>query len=52
MPARRGWATFLSAHASRPAGKLCAAVFDELARHQAGAEQYDDMTMLVLTAGT
>lgn len=31
-----------------PADELCAATFAELARHQAGAEQYDDMTMLVL----
>jgi sigma-B regulation protein RsbU (phosphoserine phosphatase) len=45
---RDALAALLSAHAARPAGDLCTAVFDELARYQAGAEQYDDMTMLVL----
>ena len=45
---RASLAAFLSARAAWLAGDLCAGVFDELARYQAGAEQYDDMTMLVL----
>jgi serine phosphatase RsbU (regulator of sigma subunit) len=45
---RHTLATFLASQAALPAGDLCAATFDELARHQADAEQYDDMTMLVL----
>lgn len=49
---RAALAALLSAHAGQPAGDLCAAVFDELARYQGGAEQYDDMTMLVLAVDT
>ena len=45
---RPALATFLASQAAQPASDLCAATFDELARHQADAEQYDDMTMLVL----
>lgn len=45
---RDALAALLNARASWPAGELCAAVFDDLARFQASAEQYDDMTMLVL----
>ncbi len=45
---RPALAALLGGRAALPAGDLCAAVFAELDRHQAGAEQYDDMTMLVL----
>jgi sigma-B regulation protein RsbU (phosphoserine phosphatase) len=45
---RTALAAFLSDRAFLPADDLCAAAFAELARHQAGAEQFDDMTMLVL----
>jgi serine phosphatase RsbU (regulator of sigma subunit) len=38
----------LRSNAHLPAGELCAAVFGELAAFQDVAEQYDDMTMLVV----
>lgn len=45
---RAALTALLSIHAAKPASELCAAAFDELALYQADAEQYDDMTMLVL----
>jgi len=41
-------ASLLQSHASLSAPELCAATFAELADYQGEAEQYDDMTMLVV----
>jgi len=38
----------LQAHAELPPGELCTAVFASLAAYQGSAEQYDDMTMVVV----
>jgi sigma-B regulation protein RsbU (phosphoserine phosphatase) len=38
----------LRSHASLPPADMCAAAFAELAAYQGPAEQYDDMTMLVV----
>lgn len=38
----------LQSHAQLPPDELCAATFAELVAHQGEAEQYDDMTMLVV----
>jgi serine phosphatase RsbU (regulator of sigma subunit) len=38
----------LLSHAHLPPVELCAATFTDLAAHQGAAEQYDDMTMLVV----
>jgi sigma-B regulation protein RsbU (phosphoserine phosphatase) len=38
----------LQSHAALPPPELCAAVFADLAAYQGSAEQYDDMTMLVV----
>jgi len=38
---------FLAAHGDLPPRELCDATFAELAAYQAGAEQYDDMAVLV-----
>lgn len=35
-------------HAHESAGALCSATFADLAAYQGTAEQYDDMTMLVM----
>ncbi len=38
----------LQAHSALPPGALCRTVFDHLAAYQGDAEQFDDMTMLIL----
>jgi sigma-B regulation protein RsbU (phosphoserine phosphatase) len=38
----------LQAHAALPPGELCQATFTDLAAYQGTAEQYDDMTLLVV----
>jgi serine phosphatase RsbU (regulator of sigma subunit) len=38
----------LQSHADLPVEQLCTAVFDDLAAFRGSAEQYDDMTMVVL----
>jgi serine phosphatase RsbU (regulator of sigma subunit) len=38
----------LQAYAGLPPAELCAAVFAGLAAYQGAAEQYDDMTLLVV----
>ena len=40
--------SLLQVDASLPPADLCAAIFAELAAHQGDAEQYDDMTMLIV----
>jgi sigma-B regulation protein RsbU (phosphoserine phosphatase) len=42
------FAALLRSHAHLPAGELCAATFADLLAYQGTAEQYDDMTMLVV----
>lgn len=43
--------TFLAAHGDLSPRELCDATFAELAAYQAGAEQYDDMAVLVTQVG-
>jgi serine phosphatase RsbU (regulator of sigma subunit) len=38
----------LRQHANQPPASLCPALFDAVAGHQATAEQYDDMTLLLM----
>ena len=40
--------SLLQSHASLAAEELCSATFADLAAYQGQAEQYDDMTMLVV----
>jgi serine phosphatase RsbU (regulator of sigma subunit) len=42
---------FLEAHGNSPSRELCDAVFAELAAYQGGAEQFDDMAVLVTEVG-
>jgi len=42
------FASLLQSHASLPAADLCATVFAGLAAYQGSAEQFDDMTLLVV----
>lgn len=41
----------LGSHADLPPAEMCAVTFDDLAAYQGVAEQYDDMTMLVVGVG-
>jgi sigma-B regulation protein RsbU (phosphoserine phosphatase) len=43
---------FCATHASLDPADLCTAAFDELARYQAGGEQFDDMAMLVMAVSS
>jgi len=45
-----GLASLLQSHASLSPAEMCAATFADLAVYQGNAEQYDDMTMLVVEA--
>jgi serine phosphatase RsbU (regulator of sigma subunit) len=38
----------LQSYAGQPAEELCAALFADLAAYQGSAEQYDDMTALIV----
>jgi sigma-B regulation protein RsbU (phosphoserine phosphatase) len=45
---RERFAQLALSHAERSPDALCTAVLNDLCHYQAGAEQYDDMTLLVL----
>ena len=40
--------TLIQSLAGRPANEICTAAFEEILAHQQDAEQYDDMTMLII----